>query len=555
MLLRSDARSIPLDDGTVQCVVTSPPYWGLRDYGLGDSGIGLEPTPEEYVANIVQVFREVWRVLRDDGTLWLNLGDSYSGSGGENGNGGIGGDTAEKHGLYRNNPRKRTGLKPKDLVGIPWRVAFALQADGWYLRSDIIWAKPNPMPESVTDRPTKSHEYLFLLAKGQGKSRVVEFSRLPSEVVHFSKDLGTQAGVPGIVPRLCVDLATAIFDRAQHQEEFGLPPFYAEVWKKRPDGSDGDFVRGLPVEHRAAVWAARLLDADATTKEFLSELYRLGVTLSDGDNLLIGGGVTKLPLPPGVFRHGDASVRVHDAGQVCECDFLHAKIVLRSSGPCNYYYDAEAIKEQSVGTWNSAEDWAGREALTAPELEKGADRVLQRTRGFGTHHPDEDKTGRNRRTVWTIPTQPYRGAHFATFPERLVEPCILAGTSPKCCGACGAPWERVTEITRTFESGSGRSGNMPAGKNGPALQGGGDTLDVRRGPVVHSETIGWRPPCNHDDDDDTGSCLVLDCFAGTGTVGVVAQKHGRRFVGVDMQPKYLELARERIASAPIGMGL
>lgn len=154
-------RTLPGE--SVHCVVTSPPYWGLRDYGVPGQ-IGLEPTPEEYVEKMVEVFREVRRVLRTDGTLWLNLGDSYNGSGG------AGGDY-NKGGLKEGQPkypgRKIAGLKPKDLVGIPWRVAFALQADGWWLRSDIIWAKRNCMPESVTDRPTKSHEYIFLLTKSE----------------------------------------------------------------------------------------------------------------------------------------------------------------------------------------------------------------------------------------------------------------------------------------------------------------------------------------------------------------------------------------------------
>lgn len=157
-----------MPDESVQTCVTSPPYWGLRDYGE-DGQLGLEPTPEAYVKNMVAVFRGVRRVLRNDGTLWLNLGDSYMGGGG--GNYGTGISTASNHGQHLTNVRNRqsfieaTGLKAKDLVGIPWRVALALQADGWYLRSDIIWHKPNPMPESVTDRPTKSHEYVFLLTK------------------------------------------------------------------------------------------------------------------------------------------------------------------------------------------------------------------------------------------------------------------------------------------------------------------------------------------------------------------------------------------------------
>lgn len=161
-----------LPDASVQCCVTSPPYWGLRDYGV-DGQIGLESTPDAYVQKMVEVFREVKRVLRDDGTCWLNLGDSYSGSGkGCMGDGTPSDRGSAKQGTNRGTavgvfPETESGLKPKDLVGIPWRVAFALQADGWYLRSDIIWHKPNPMPESVTDRPTKSHEYIFLLTKSE----------------------------------------------------------------------------------------------------------------------------------------------------------------------------------------------------------------------------------------------------------------------------------------------------------------------------------------------------------------------------------------------------
>lgn len=146
-----------MEDGSINCCVTSPPYWGLRDYGV-DGQLGLEPTPDEYVAKMVEVFREVKRVLRKDGNCWLNLGDSYYSNFG-------------------------------DLVGIPWRVAFALQADGWYLRSDIIWAKGNPIPESVTDRPTKAHEYIFLLSKSKKYYYDADAIREPLSV-HRAKQAG-----------------------------------------------------------------------------------------------------------------------------------------------------------------------------------------------------------------------------------------------------------------------------------------------------------------------------------------------------------------------------
>jgi len=162
-LHHGDCRDVlrTLPDESAHCVVTSPPYFGLRDYGA-EGQIGLEQTPNEYVAEMVAVFREVRRVLRDDGTLWLNLGDSYAANRSYQ-------VTPTKHkslDFGRSNATKvPDGLKPKDLIGIPWRVAFALQADGWYLRQDIIWHKPNPMPESVRDRCTKAHEYIFLLSK------------------------------------------------------------------------------------------------------------------------------------------------------------------------------------------------------------------------------------------------------------------------------------------------------------------------------------------------------------------------------------------------------
>ena len=201
-VIQGDVRAVlpALPDASVDCCVTSPPYWGLRDYGVAGQ-IGLESTPAEYVSRMVEVFREVRRVLKDDGTLWLNLGDSYAGSYGNQGRKESRGEQRRINGpmiqdfgrvvthaidcdmdedcscspagkypsmMSKTGSLDRTpGLKQKDLVGIPWRVAFALQADGWYLRSDIIWSKPNPMPESVTDRPTKAHEYLFLLSKNE----------------------------------------------------------------------------------------------------------------------------------------------------------------------------------------------------------------------------------------------------------------------------------------------------------------------------------------------------------------------------------------------------
>jgi DNA modification methylase len=289
-LYLGDARAVlvAMSDESAQCCVTSPPYWGLRDYGA-DGQLGLEASPDEYVSALVAVFREVRRVLRDDGTLWLNLGDSYARAPEKGGTGTPNGRNKPEMGYTGAKPLP-SGLKPKDLVGIPWRVAFALQADGWWLRSDIIWHKPNPMPESVTDRPTKAHEYVFLLAKSE-----------------------------------------------------------------------------------------------------------------------------------------------------------------------TYFYDADAVKEPAV------------RGHAGSRFDSGKTAAHQLGRASAT--PRVDDGTRNRRSVWSIATRPFKGAHFATFPPALVEPCILAGSRP------------------------------------------GD--------------------------------VVLDPFNGAGTTGMVAMQRGRRYVGVELNPDYAQLAVER----------
>lgn len=209
-----------LPDASVHCCVTSPPYWGLRDYGC-EGQIGLEPTPAAYLERMVAVFREVRRVLRDDGTCWVNMGDGYAstppgcGADGVSRSSTLHGHVSE---VYRETLRKSVGqkrntivggLKPKDLIGMPWRLAFALQADGWYLRSEIIWAKPNPMPESVTDRPTKAHEQIFLLTKAARYWYDAEAIKEPSEEPERAGKLETSFSVsdPGVTMRADVGRA------------------------------------------------------------------------------------------------------------------------------------------------------------------------------------------------------------------------------------------------------------------------------------------------------------------------------------------------------------
>ena len=359
-----------LPAGCVQMCATSPPYWGLRDYGEPGQ-LGLEETPEAYVERLVAIFREVRRVLRDDGVLWLNLGDSYAGdkSGGRNDVDSMYGSEAARSGLRAKARLKtRSGLKPKDLVGIPWRVAFALQADGWWLRSDIIWAKPNPMPSSVTDRPTTSHEYVFLLSKS-----------------------------------------------------------------------------------------------------------------------------------------------------------------------ARYFYDADAIKEASgSNSHGGGKDHPGR---------------YQHASGRNDGNPAMGilTATRNRRSVWTIATAPYGGAHFACWPPKLVAPMIQAGSSERgACADCGAPWRRVVERTKH----QGR--DMEAQRAAAALATGRNDGHVPgpSGMVDSTRTTGWESACDCATTERL-PCVVLDPFMGSGTTGQVAQDLGRDWIGCELNPDYLKLQAKR--TAQLGM--
>ena len=327
---------------------------------------------------MVDVFREVRRILRDDGTLWLNIGDSYAGSWGNYGgqNRGKGGQRDITTGSECPNPaydgleqwrpptsRKMPGIKPKDLIGIPWMLAFALRSDGWYLRCDIIWAKPSPMTESVRDRPTKAHEYMFLLAKS-----------------------------------------------------------------------------------------------------------------------------------------------------------------------ARYFYDAMAIAEPAK---TSTRDRLAQNV----EAQTGSHRANGGAKTNGTMKAVGSETA-NKRSVWKIASRSYKGAHFATFPPKLVEPCIFAGTSAKgVCPACGAPWVRETKRNRRATR---------PGKDSKVT---GDALtDGNRDPERHvttTETVGWKQACKCAAADPVGA-IVFDPFAGSGTTLAVAVDHGRRALGTELNAAYLPLIEARM---------
>jgi DNA modification methylase len=478
MLIRGDSRFLPLRDGCVDCVVTSPPYWGLRDYGHGDQ-IGLEATPDAYVGHLVQVFREVRRVLKDSGVVWCNLGDSYAaGKCGRDDNsptdrarfdtyghgGGIKLQTTGNNGRARPVP---SGLKPKDLVGVPWRVAFALQADGWYLRSDVIWAKPNPMPESVTDRPTKAHEMLFLLTKSEryfydaaaiservSDPSVIEGADGDGQGSTLRDDFGFKSAPPASLLKVGISLAASVLNIAQRQNNLGLFAFDAEVGQQGANRGAGFPVVHIPVVRRAAAHATRFTDGDVSAKEFLEEMHGLCIALPDGDDLKETWRLAALDVGH-IHADSDRSVAVNNAGKVGEIKRVHDP---------NYTARVPSSRTKAAHTpRNDGDRWQ-----CAP-LQKGAG---------GGRGVAPRGLGRNRRTVWTIPTMPYAGAHFATMPEKLIEPCILAG--------------------------------CPMGG------------------------------------------LVLDPFVGSGTVVSVAQRLGRRGVGVDLS--YQGLAKKRTAQRGLSFG-
>jgi DNA modification methylase len=455
--VRERLRDLP--DGSVQCCVTSPPYWGLRDYGV-DGQLGLERTPHDYVTAMVGVFREVWRVLRDDGTCWINLGDSYNaynGGAGPSSSLSRGAQTTERPQLDSGYGLKFKGLKPKDLVGIPWRVAFALQADGWYLRSDIIWSKPNPMPESVTDRPTKAHEMIFLLTKSEryfyDAAAIAERVSEPSVVAGpdgdgqraaFLDNFGFQSARSPFAA-VCIRLAATVLYIAQRQNDLGLFALDSEIGQQGADSGARLPVVHIPVVRRAASQASRFADGDVSAKEFLEEMDGLCVALPDGNDLKEAWRLASL-----YVRHidadGDATVTVNDASKVGQVERIH-----------RHNHTARV----------PSSNWQKRKALG-----EGPRRGFSQNAPSGCHRVGDGATTRNKRSVWHVATQPYPEAHFATYPEALIEPCILAGS-------------RV---------------------------------------------------------DDT----VLDPFCGSGTTGVVACRHNRHFVGIELNPTYAQLAEKRI---------
>jgi DNA modification methylase len=397
---RDVMRQLIADGVRVQTIVTSPPYWNLRDYGVAGQ-IGMERTLQEFVATMVDVFDLARELLADDGTLWLNLGDSYAANRGYQVPSTLmNGDATNQAqaGSGRGMKASDIGLKPKDLCGVPWRVAFALQDSGWYLRQDIIWAKPNPMPESVRDRCTKAHEYLFLLTK--------------SPKYYFDQEAILEPCSPGTHARLSQDVQN-------------------QIGSERANGG-------------------------AKTNGNMKAVARKPGNVNPPKGQL-------------AYEAGDDRHRTK-AGLLAYAE--------KQRLPAGWATGTERREHRNLrGNYTEERKvYPG----TGVGFGRGTD-AEQRGRGRVKNNESFDAamaimpTKRNRRSVWTIPTQSYSEAHFATFPEALVEPCILAGSRP------------------------------------------GD--------------------------------IVFDPFMGSGTVAQVAQRLGRKWLGSELNPEYIELQGDRTRQA------
>lgn len=707
-----------LPDNSVHCIVTSPPYWGLRDYGVPGQ-LGVEPTPKRYLAKMVEVFREVRRVLRHDGTLWCNMGDSYAntGTGGNGATGGLDKSTLRSPGPPPGTtPVKKhipAGLKAKDLVGMPWRLAFALQDDGWYLRQDIIWClsggawvyartQKGDMPIMLKDLvrlPTTSVK----LWNGMKWTRVKSWTRnhSPEEKIELVLRSGERIGCTethywptqrgnvrtselrlGDVLQTCqlpesnslspnylthdamwlIGIYLAEGSRADdtiqlalHADEMGWLP-RIEAIAQHYGGSvthtlDGDnlsvrmygrvlvamidsYIGGTDAQSKHLKVAAWMLSntalrslvdgylagdshSDTQNKRYrlgFTRNYslerdlrvlaaRLGATLTLRPSMVDGFG-KKWPAFRGEWRwersghHNEkprseliairrsrgrkfwdieveddphlfalaSGVLTHNSkpnpmpeSVTDRCTKAHEYLFLLTKSR-RYFYDAEAIKEPANG-WNGSEFHDGKNLAVHPNV--GKNRAHARGKGVnpkatqslpGTKQNESFSAAvsglvekRNKRSVWEIATESFAEAHFATFPTKLVEPCILAGTSTKgVCANCGAPWRRIVETERSQQSGSGKAGNVPTGKRAGGSQV-RDEHDIRMGPSTATVTVGWKASCKCDA--ELVAATVLDPFNGSGTTGLVALANRCNYIGIDLNPEYLEMAERRLSAA------
>ena len=500
-----------LPDESVHCVITSPPYWGLRSYGGQEGMIGLEPTLAEHIENLLSVFREVKRALRHDGTLWLNYGDAYAGSGRGNKSESLQNRNKGSVAVPEHQPGWKTHFKPKDLMLLPARVAIALQDDGWFLRSEIIWHKCLAA-DTLLCAQTQD---------GIGAFRLDDLAQIsPDEVSLWTGSKWTAV----------TSWATA----APQQVGFEITLGGGEVITCTADHR-WPTTRGL-------VHASALQIGDAIRTCELPDGMGSAGTHSGKNEMVVSARPSSateffdvsVADPPHLFALA-SGVLTHNSNAMPESvvdrpTSAHEQVFLFSKGP-RYYYDAAAVRTQGSPNTHARR----KDGQRKPR--KGTEPNDNRTGSWAETRTIEEQAeiGSNLRDVWKIAIQPFTGAHFATFPLALCEPPVKAGTCEHgVCSECGSPWRRVHEETghQNQREPAHAPGNTPT------------KVDSTGWMPTTRATDGWTPDCSCNAARE--AAVVLDPFGGAGTVALVANLLHRSAVLIEINPEYARMSKERI---------
>jgi site-specific DNA-methyltransferase (adenine-specific) len=548
-----------LPDQSVHMCATSPPFYGLRDYGV-EGQIGLEETPDAWVSNLVAVLREVRRVLRDDGTLWVEIGDSYTGPPrlryGDQGKGLHRGDL-EAHDELQKRTEIPSGMKPKDLLGQPWMLAFALRADGWYLRSEIIWAKPNPMPESVTDRPTKAHSTVFLLSK---QARYF-FDADAIREKYAGNGQGLTGGAyspPGQTPHA---KARATLDGSNGEARRGPDGRRVTAVKGGENSEqhrDGERWPNPSGANARSVWTIEYESCDETGVDTTEWIGRFGSCRKCGGLRVAGIGsaaMTKTATDASGGQENDGHTAHPTNSSSAQSPTDSPSTISAKTPDASDPITSNPSKSESTSSEATLPRPATLPRRDATTVTSSLQRTLIDALTDGGNAVCVCGTGCEQDvqpSVWRIATEPTPFAHFATWARKLVARMILAGTSERgVCPECGAPWVRETKATYDAE---GRTTNGPRSTERRHESPG---RDVRM--VKSTETLGWSPSCDcfeesvpavdgnppHAERPLPVPATVLDPFAGSGTTLIVARSLGRRSVGIELNEEYCQLVEAR----------